>query len=54
MEDKIKKIVEVLKKNEFALSDGYEHYCGRWGVDNILKKVATKILDELELGKYEN
>ena len=44
----VEKIVKVLKEIEGALSDGYEHYCGSWGIDDQLEFVAKTILDGLK------
>ncbi len=41
-------IVNILKKHERDLSDGYEHYAGygRHDVDDTLTKIAKKIIGQ--------
>ena len=43
MENIIPRIVEILKANEEALSDGYGYYYGTNRVDEVLEGIAREI-----------
>lgn len=45
--EQINAVVRILKNHEGCLSDGYKYYCGEDHVEEILKELATSIIEKL-------
>ncbi len=46
-EEAIRRIVAILKDEEYNLSDSYDYYCGIKEVETVLHRIAERIIDDL-------
>ncbi len=48
-EEAIRRIVAILKDEEYNLSDSYDYYCGIKEVETVLHRIAERVIDDLPL-----